>query len=371
MPELEVVPQIRKDANVPDWKPQVAPLFLRVLLGATFIYAGLQKLMSPGFFDPRGPASIYAQMSAAAQTSPIHALVAPLVPYSGLVGHAIALGEIGVGAGALIGLFTRPAAIGGAALSVSFWLTVNAHVHPYFFIPDIPWAALWVVLWMLGPGEILASDKYLGLVPEQAPLGPQWSGQRVIPRGQVAPWTGQSAGWDQQPVGPTRRQIGTAALTLVGIGAVVVIALRVMHRWPFAPSAGGSYALPTPGFSPGSDAQASGSSSPSATSSSQPAQPAGQHIGTVAQLNVGGTLKFTHKGNAAVVVHPSQTSYIGLSLVCTHAGCTCNLPAGGRIVCGCHGSVFSASNGAVLQGPASTPLDRITITAANGNLYAS
>src|ERR1039458_5825512 len=56
-----------------------ASIPLRLFLGFTFCFAGLQKLANPGFLDAANPASIQAQLSGAARLSPVHALVAPLV----------------------------------------------------------------------------------------------------------------------------------------------------------------------------------------------------------------------------------------------------------------------------------------------------
>jgi len=39
-------------------------------LGATFLYAGLQKLANPNFFRAQSPISIQAQLIAASHTSP-------------------------------------------------------------------------------------------------------------------------------------------------------------------------------------------------------------------------------------------------------------------------------------------------------------
>jgi len=58
-----------------------------------------------------------------------------------------------------------------------------------------------------------------------------------------------------------------------------------------------------------------------------------------------------------VIRRVSDTEVISLSAVCTHQGCTVDLPSEGRIVCGCHGSQFDAATGAVLNGPASQKLE--------------
>ena len=62
---------------------------LRLFLGGTFLFAGLQKLANPQFFSNDSPISIHAQLVGATHVSPIHALVAHLVPvaHGGGRGH--------------------------------------------------------------------------------------------------------------------------------------------------------------------------------------------------------------------------------------------------------------------------------------------
>jgi Rieske Fe-S protein len=59
------------------------------------------------------------------------------------------------------------------------------------------------------------------------------------------------------------------------------------------------------------------------------------------------------------------------SSTCTHLGCTVNKVSNGKIFCPCHGSVFDAVTGAVVQGPASKPLSPIPVTVQNGGVYTS
>ena len=67
----------RAEGRIPLWPPPAPSaatvgwvlLPLRVFLGATFVFAGLQKLANPGFFDAANPVSIQAQLSEAAQRS--------------------------------------------------------------------------------------------------------------------------------------------------------------------------------------------------------------------------------------------------------------------------------------------------------------
>lgn len=56
-----------------------------------------------------------------------------------------------------------------------------------------------------------------------------------------------------------------------------------------------------------------------------------------------------------VVTQAAAGDFKGLSSTCTHAGCTVNEVAGGKIICPCHGSKFNL-DGSVAQGPATKPL---------------
>ena len=94
-----------------------ALLPLRAFLGVTFFFAGLQKLANPNFFNPQSPSGIQAQLIASERISPLHALLGRLLHVATPVGVLIALGELAVGTGALLGLWTRLAALGGMALS--------------------------------------------------------------------------------------------------------------------------------------------------------------------------------------------------------------------------------------------------------------
>jgi Rieske Fe-S protein len=57
------------------------------------------------------------------------------------------------------------------------------------------------------------------------------------------------------------------------------------------------------------------------------------------------------------------------SSICTHQSCPVGAPANGAIVCPCHGSKFNADTGAVVNGPATRPLPKISIKVKGGNVY--
>ncbi len=94
-------------ANPLEW----ALLPLRLFLGVTFVYAGIQKVTDPKFFNPKSPGYIGNQIIGFAHGSPIHSLLMNIVlPHSHFFGIAIILGEIAIGLGTLFGFLLRPAA---------------------------------------------------------------------------------------------------------------------------------------------------------------------------------------------------------------------------------------------------------------------
>jgi Rieske Fe-S protein len=57
------------------------------------------------------------------------------------------------------------------------------------------------------------------------------------------------------------------------------------------------------------------------------------------------------------------------SSICTHQGCPVGSVENGRIVCPCHGSVFAAETGEVVQGPAGRPLPPVAVTIRDGEVF--
>ncbi|WP_405439062.1 DoxX family membrane protein [Streptomyces avidinii] len=133
-----------------------ALLPLRLFLGVTFVYAGIDKLTDPAFLSASGDGSIGDLMRGVRDTSAIPGLVD--LSLNSPVGFAVALavGEILVGLGALVGLLTRVAAVGGALIALSLWLTVSWAVTPYYYGNDLIYLTAWTPL-------ILAGAPYLSL----------------------------------------------------------------------------------------------------------------------------------------------------------------------------------------------------------------
>ncbi|MEV6730119.1 DoxX family membrane protein [Streptomyces sp. NPDC051364] len=143
-------------AGLREQAARYALLPLRIFLGVTFVYAGLDKLTDSAFLSASGPGSIGELMHGVRDTSAIPALVdwALLSP----VGFAVvlAIGELLVGLGVLAGLLTRIAATGGALISLSLWLTVTWQVSPYYYGNDLIYLMAWIPM-------ILAGAPYLSL----------------------------------------------------------------------------------------------------------------------------------------------------------------------------------------------------------------
>ena len=135
-----------------------ALLPLRAFLGFTFCFAGLQKLANPNFFNANSPSSIQAQLIASDRISPLHLLLGHLLRFAVPIGVVIALAELAVGLGALLGLWTRVAAAGGMVLSLTLFLTVSFHSSPYYTGADIVFLFAWIPLLLAGSGGVLSLD---------------------------------------------------------------------------------------------------------------------------------------------------------------------------------------------------------------------
>src|SRR5580700_10749408 len=150
-----------------------ALLPLRAFLGFTFCFAGLQKRANPNFFNAASPSSIQAQLIASIRISPLHALLGHLLGYAVPIGILIAVAELAVGLGTLLGLWTRVAAAGGALLALTLFLTVSFHSSPYYTGADIVFLFAWIPLIVAGSGGVLSLDAVIASrVAAEQTLGP-------------------------------------------------------------------------------------------------------------------------------------------------------------------------------------------------------
>ncbi|MFI8949279.1 DoxX family membrane protein [Streptomyces sp. NPDC053750] len=146
-----------------DWRDNAtryALLPLRIFLGVTFIYAGLDKLTDSAFMKDAGAGSVGDMMRTVRDSAAIPSLVDLALENPPGFGYAIALGELAVGIGTLLGLLTRLAALGGALISLSLWLTVSWASDPYYYGNDLAYLMAWTPLVLAG-APLLSMDAAL------------------------------------------------------------------------------------------------------------------------------------------------------------------------------------------------------------------
>ncbi|MCX5392661.1 DoxX family protein [Streptomyces sp. NBC_00094] len=145
------------------WKAvasRYALLPLRLFLGITFVYAGLDKLTDASFLADTGSGSIGETMRGVRDISAIPGLVDLALKDPSAFGYAISFGELAVGIGTLLGLYARVAALGGALISLSLWLTVSWQVSPYYLGNDLVYLMAWLPLLLAG-ASVLSLDTFL------------------------------------------------------------------------------------------------------------------------------------------------------------------------------------------------------------------
>lgn len=367
---------------------------LRGFLAITFIYAGLQKLANPAYLDPHNRSSVVGQMQSLRHSSPIGPLLGLSLHATTLVGLLIAFGELWVGVGVLLGLWTRLAAVGGMLLSLTFFLTVSWSTTPYYYGSDIVFLFAWTVIAAFGAGSVLSVDGLLhararhlmglpsvpALVGVEAPRLRQLCGRGeacgLQPTGvctrhsgcPVFPATeqlrpGLRSGLDRRTVLLGARSAGLVAVAAAVTGGLTAALGRV---------AGGTN-KPQPFALGGPDRSTAPTPAPNATPDSKgAARPApGTAIGPTSAVPVGQAARFTDPatGDPAWIVHRPANRFVAFSASCTHAGCAVDFDPGSlQFVCPCHGGTFDAKTGQVLSGPPPSPLPAIPVHVINGEI---
>jgi len=380
-----------------------ALLPLRAFLGITFCFAGLQKLANPSFFDAHNPVSIQSQLAGAARRSPIHALVSPLTHVAVPLGIVIAVVELAIGVGTLLGLWTRVAAAGGAALSLLLFLTVSFHTSPYYTGADIVFLFAWLPLVLTGSGGVLSADAVISQRVRLA-AGAEPSAVVPVPFAAVRRACGffeagtcsarRGAPCEPAPCPflaphpPAARRLGEreidrrtfTAQGAVAAGAALVAGVGAGAAAGLGRLAGGaSQAKPTSTIGQGRSGGTTTSTSAPGSSTTATAPPAtgtprGTRLGPASDVPVGGAASFTDpsSGDPSLVIQPQAGTFLAFDAVCPHAGCTVEWnPSGKLFVCPCHGSEFNGRTGAVEIGPAASGLAPIRIAEGpDGQLYA-
>jgi thiosulfate dehydrogenase (quinone) large subunit len=332
-------------------RPGGTLLLLRGFLGVTFTFAGLEKLANPDFFKTSAPASFAAQVRGAILTSPLHGALRPALHAPVLVALVVAFGELAVGLGTLTGLFGRVAAGGGMLLSLSFFLTVSFHDSPYYYGADIVFLFAWTPFLLGGSGE-LSLDNALARIGTSHPRAEEQTLDR-----RTALRRATTAGG-----------LGVFALALGGVDNA--LGSHFSKSTSSASATSGSSGAPAPSTTVPTTPDTGTTATTPASST-----PSGTEIGTASSIAVGDALAFTDQtqGIPAFCVHKSASEFVAFSAICTHAGCTVGFDRSAtEFVCPCHGSIYNALTGAVIQGPAPLPLPPIKVALdADGKLYAT
>ena len=125
----------------------------------------------------------------------------------------------------------------------------------------------------------------------------------------------------------------------------------------------------------GGDAASSSTAAPATTdpTTSAPesgsAAPAGEVLGPVDQVAVGSGV--VYDGPKVGVTQPAGGDVRGFTAVCPHQGCLVSEVTNNEILCPCHGSLFSAEDGAVITGPATTGLAPVSVTVVDDQVILS
>lgn len=365
---------------------------LRLFLGVTFLYAGLQKLTDPQYANPSARGYIGHQISAFANGSPLHDwLVTVAVPHALLFGVLVEFGELAIGLAVLLGFMLRIASLAGLFVNLVFFLSADWHISPYFYGSDIVFVFCWLTLFLAGPAHqaLPALDTSLvrwllsrtpvkqwsrmaracwvifGVQPDQALISPaQKPGQGQTARQFRAPQTasGYHAWQLQQLRQESRRNFVFGSLSGGAVMLALALLAQAFHLWS--------------GSSPDSNAGLAGSGSngtsgvtPTLGSPAATESPGSIAVnGIIAQANavpVNSATTFTlaSNGDPAILIHLNSGTFVAFDATCTHAGCPVDYdPTSQQLVCPCHGASFDpARAAAVIDGPAQTPLISLPI----------
>lgn len=344
----------------------MALLPVRLFLGVTFVYAGYQKLSDPGFLTPGAATYIGTQLHAFASGTPGGFLLRWFaLPFPRAAGVGVALAEIAIGLLTIVGLMTRRAAAAGLGLNLVLFLTASWSTTPFFLGSDIVFCFAWLPLALAGAADQPAVDTLVL--------------NRRIPadRAQRRTRSGAHVYGAAAPDPHTRRAMLRRGLALTGAGTLFIGALATVLR-------GSAQVTPAVSALGGparrAKTRAGHHARPHKTTAGTGTRPAanGTQLPTgVVRLGPSSGLQTDaaaiyhdpSDGSPDILVRKSNGSLAAFSAVCTHAGCQVGFQSG-VIFCPCHGSEFDPATGAVLRGPAVTPLATKRVIERRGSIYA-
>jgi len=167
----------------------------------------------------------------------------------------------------------------------------------------------------------------------------------------------------QQDTRATRASRSTRRGVLAGVGLVGLAgAVSACGSGGSSSSSAGTTAGAPPATAGAGSAPSSASGGGGSTAGAQ-----GSALATTSEIPVGSGKIFTSE--KVVVTQPNSGDFKAFSAVCTHMGCIVSTISNGTIDCPCHGSQYSISTGAVVGGPAPSPLAAQTIKVTGSNIF--
>jgi Rieske Fe-S protein len=150
---------------------------------------------------------------------------------------------------------------------------------------------------------------------------------------------------------------------LAGVGLVGLAgAVSACGSGGSSSSSAGTNAGAPPASTGAASAPSSASGDAGSTAGSQ-----GSALAATSEIPVGSGKIFTSE--KVVVTQPNSDDFKAFSAVCTHMGCIVATVSDGTIDCPCHGSKYSISTGAVVSGPAPSPLAAQSIKVTGSNIF--
>ncbi|MBO4259491.1 Rieske (2Fe-2S) protein [Streptomyces griseorubiginosus] len=116
----------------------------------------------------------------------------------------------------------------------------------------------------------------------------------------------------------------------------------------------------------GANASNGGTAGGDASASASSGSGGGTALAKTADIPEGGGKIF--KDKSVVVTQPASGTFKAFSTRCPHQGCAVSSISGGVIVCPCHGSEFSVTDGSVKKGPATTGLTAQNVTVSGDSI---
>jgi thiosulfate dehydrogenase [quinone] large subunit len=337
----------------------LALLPLRLFLGVTFVYAGIQKLSDPGFLHPGAPTYIGTQLTGFANGTPGGFILRTFaLPHPELAGVGVAIVEITIGLLVTAGFTTRVAAAAGMTLNLLFFSTASWHTTPYFLGPDLIFAFAWLPFVLVGAEGQPALDTMLRATARRA-------GRR-----DAEGHRGQGAEAVLAAETTTRRvllaEFAGAAVAIAGASALLkgsYTSATALGRGSKS-SGGKPQSKEAPKGESGSNGGPAPETGPSVPRGAVKLGP-GRDIGN----DQAATYADPADGSPDILIRGPDGSLKAFSAVCTHAGCTVGYE-GGTIICPCHGGEYSAETGEVIAGPPPEGLAPKRVLEAGGEIYA-